>query len=448
MKSVALMSLLLFVATTGAAKELLPCKTRGSIDYENDWHLVPAKKAAFANAASKRFTGFDPKYGIDAIVAFASTPKSEDEVTLDFVAGVEVHRGDAVARFQILGDQGVPRLRDEYQFRNEEPPRPKISLAVDASVPIVRIDYNRYAMGAHGESDIDYAVLIDVRGETPRLATVGCEGGWVGGACTAHDSAYGVRTYVRCDWSAERDDYACETRRELETDRGLLRAIGRSELLSKTPLPASEPRQQIFTDGTLRFSAMPSSTHIMSMRLFAEHSGGRVEEVPVERLMLAPTTRSDDVAKQDFTLVPPKHAFSARLLQRIGSAKIYSVLLTEGERRALFWVGIDGLGVRALRVASTAAEYDRCGVFRRPASITSATWTGDAAEVVIESAFVSSSSRPPVDDENEHCAVTATVRWSREHGFVVAPRADCMRPALQVEIGPNGELRTAPRKVR
>lgn len=190
------------------------------------------------------------------------------------------------------------------------------------------------------------------------------------------------------------------------------------------------------------------------MRLFAEHPNGRVERVPVDLVSttevvdMTKVTPYFDVAKDGFSLAASGHAFCAKRIRR--APDIYSVVLTEGPRRALFWIAVDGKTFRALRVASTSAEWGDDHAFVRPPAITSAAWRdgGPAADVIVEPRFVSNAIRADQTAPDSDCAIPATLRWSSEGTFVLTPREACPRPGQQVEIDEHGGLRSVPRRVR
>jgi hypothetical protein len=496
------------LAASLQASELIRCGSAfgaagdASMDRE-DWHLANVTQSAFrktfAGARAEQFKDFEPVYGrpeIDSVEMFTAADVDAEDPVFTLRVGVEIRSGASVRRLQLVDRHGTPpRMSNQVPGGAAPEVRMRSGLAVSPDEPILRVDVREWYVGAHADGHVDTAIVLDLREAAPRVAVVSCNEGWMGGACTAHDALYSPKGSTRCSWSDENGDFVCTSIRIMDSDRGSLRGVRRHELLSKKSLAAPDALasldelkaqsqvavqdigtlEWIFTASTprgeIRFFVVPSSTHRMTIRLVAVHPGGRVEEVPVRILSLTPDVDSgafvafDDAAAEigydlvtrkrfvrtRYTLAPSDHEFRARRIAAYGSMKTYAVVLAEGRRRALFWVGVDTASraakIDALRVASTSAEYGGCNQFTRPASIASASWHADqpVADVVIEPGYVEYWVEGNDFGVRKDCAVPATIRWSRDRGFVVEAGEKCLRLAQSVAIDDDGAVHSVHR---
>lgn len=488
----------LIIAAVLATPAHLACDGEGRVAMA-DMRLLPVAAQEFAASfASKAVTHFGPfgrPYDIERIDVFTtmedrgeSDGLPGDERTLR--VGLAVHRHGAVRYYGLADEEGTGLdATDESPSDREGRPQVDIRLGTpDHALPIIRIAITTTYRGVHSSGAHEVSTYLDFGFSTPRvIAETECDDGWMGGACTAYDSAYSTRPRFACRWSDEKRDYACEQRQELDAGWTKRHAVKDVELFAGRTAPPhgalapadfatlvrGEPQSDtvriVAGVGPLRRVGVLAGRWV----LFATTCGGYAETLELYAVDLtnsAPPRAIDvitldesddefdlplnaDVRADDkddraaFTPVGDAFAIDVNTVVREQSLHVVSVLLTESGHRALFWAGGDAADgtLSAVRLASDAPEYRHCNRFEIPDSVSRVELSTPFAAVLhVEPHWTVVNDEAEANSDAEFCMRTARLTW--RGGFQLAWSTDSCRhglPARRVTIGPRGELATA-----
>jgi len=443
-------------------------------------------QASYAGLPRTRFGAFPAPYDIEALDVFAGIEGDDDEGR-SLRAAIAIRRR-GITKYYRLADPDGDDLdaADEAPSEREQPPLDIRFGTPDRTLPIIRIALVTTFRGAHSGSATESDSFIDFGFSTPKIiAGIESTRGWMGGACTAYDAMYEVKSSGKCSWNAAERDYDCALTRELDTDWRTRHAVMNVSLFTGRRTRVANASLQRLADevradrspwaprvlahvGTLRPAALladrwflfvgTGSGYELTARIYAVDmtTTAAAEEVPMSDLRDTDDERSvpDLLAAdgQPFTLVDHDFYVGVRSLTRERKKlNVVSMLLTENDHRALFWIGGDAAtgDLDALRIASDAPVYDGCNSFEVPdsASEISVATAPFAATLRIEPHWTADPdiSAAVVKGDEESCVRIAHVTWS--DGFDVEDtQAECRSgpPAKRVLIGEHGELSTAP----
>jgi hypothetical protein len=375
---------------------------------------------------------------------------------------------------------GAASRQDQCQFA-------QVALATDDStIALITIGFTQDLGGANSLNWTDANLLLDFRGDTPRvIATADCDYNEGGGACTAIDSGEMMRMDLSCRWTSGVEDFLCT-----QTTDESPAAHRDFYLLSNRQTPARPGELSSLEEALNALASRPVGDTVLvtgrapaavvadapgngpSARLL--YSGGTFHLVPLNGVVSARSTREPRL------LLPPRSAtkespavaadgdnwtrssgsrLRSRAIYRRGPLTIFEVVATPDDDQALpasdlYWVGVETVSgvwyLDALRLAGSST-YEGCGRVRLPpmAASIGPVRTPFRTELQVRPAVLEN----PYADENQlewlepggprdTCLRRTVVSW-RQHRFeVTSETAPCRTKddPPKISLTPDGRL--------
>ncbi|MEO8367978.1 MAG: hypothetical protein ABI806_02105 [Candidatus Solibacter sp.] len=437
----------------------------------------PARAASIRKLPSKSIAGFAASRRVRQVTfhaevkaAESSTESGRAEIWADVVSVAGARTLYHLSPVNQNPDDHEPGFGLDVEKDRDISALDVFAATPDKTLPLLVMQLKSHSMGANSGANVTTRHLFDFRTGPPKSrAALDCVEYQAGGACNAYDSLYSQQTDVDCQWIAERNDFLCtHTRRavrlwgdtawtevsylisgdmrwpaEVEPDspRTLPEWVdslaGGSPVGGHTVLPIHGDTHVLWQghQGTLLASRGETSHHWPKFTLIHGHPQS-ASELPVRTLEPGQDKPSND--EEPLRGIAPgilagsPMTFTVKELGGPGGVQFLQVLLTQGDHRSLFWIGIEeSHRAEALWIATDAAEYDVCREAHVAASATKAQWLGGSRTLatldVEPRRFLSSEGEGYLMKNGEQgsnqCPQDVRLSWTSETGWQIAGQA-------------------------